>query len=121
MKTYVIERHISGLIRCFVNDDSFGRYRLRHIVRHSPTGFECGYGGSGPADLALSILADHFGEMAEDMRFPADEDSMALCLHQTFKWKFIAPIRLLSGGRSFITGQSIQEWVDSVGQEAGVQ
>jgi hypothetical protein len=29
----------------------------RPIVRHSPTGFEWGYGGSGPADLAANILA----------------------------------------------------------------
>jgi len=34
---------------------------LRHIERHSPTGFEWGYSGSGPADLALSILADYLG------------------------------------------------------------
>ena len=26
---------------------------------HSPTGFEWGYGGSGPAQLALALLADH--------------------------------------------------------------
>lgn len=31
---------------------------LRHVMLHSPTGFEWGYGGSGPADLALSILCD---------------------------------------------------------------
>jgi|GEM_PF-2002021 len=30
---------------------------LDHVVRHSPTGIEWGYAGSGPADLALSILA----------------------------------------------------------------
>ena len=30
---------------------------LDHVVRHSPTGLEWGYAGSGPADLALSILA----------------------------------------------------------------
>ncbi len=35
---------------------------LHHVVRHSPTGFEWGYGGSGPADLALSILADYLGD-----------------------------------------------------------
>lgn len=35
---------------------------LRHVELHSPDGFECGYGGSGPADLALSILADHLDE-----------------------------------------------------------
>jgi len=34
---------------------------LKHIVEHSPTGFQWGYGGSGPADLALSILADCIG------------------------------------------------------------
>lgn len=35
--------------------------RLMHIVRHSPDGFEWGYGGSGPSDLALSILTDVYG------------------------------------------------------------
>ncbi len=34
---------------------------LRHIARHSPTGFEWGYEGSGPADLALAILTDSLG------------------------------------------------------------
>ncbi len=29
---------------------------LHHVVRHSPTGIEWGYGGSGPSDLALSVL-----------------------------------------------------------------
>lgn len=28
----------------------------RLIARHSPDGFEWGYGGSGPSDLALNIL-----------------------------------------------------------------
>lgn len=31
---------------------------LRHLVLHSPSGLEWGYTGSGPADLALSLLAD---------------------------------------------------------------
>ncbi len=35
---------------------------LRHVNYHSPDGFEWGYVGSGPADLALSILAHHLGE-----------------------------------------------------------
>lgn len=29
----------------------------QRLIYHSPTGFEWGYGGSGPADLALNILA----------------------------------------------------------------
>ena len=35
---------------------------LGHCKLHSPTGFEIGYGGSGPADTAASILADYFEE-----------------------------------------------------------
>ena len=44
------------------------------LWNHSPTGFEWGYGGSGPAQLALALLADHLGD--------ADE---AVALHQYFK------------------------------------
>lgn len=37
------------------------RLPLRHYVRHSPTGFSWGYYGSGPADLARSLLWDALG------------------------------------------------------------
>ena len=37
---------------------------LNHIVRHSPTGMTWGYAGSGPADLARSLLVDALGEAA---------------------------------------------------------
>ncbi len=36
--------------------------RPRNDIRnHSPTGFEWGYGGSGPAQLALALVADCCG------------------------------------------------------------
>jgi hypothetical protein len=38
----------------------------------SPTGFECGYGGSGPRQLAIAILADYLGD-----RFLRDESKAA--------------------------------------------
>ena len=54
------------------------RRTLEHRVRHSPTGVEWGYGGSGPADLARSILWDHLGmEPSPD-------------LYQAFKSAFVA-------------------------------
>jgi len=51
------------------------------IVRHSPTGFEWGYGGPGPADAALNILLAVTGnrEIAEQH-------------YQQFKWEFISPM-----------------------------
>jgi len=52
------------------------------IVKHSPDGFEWGYGGSGPAELALNILAAYIGQEK------AEENG----LYQEFKWDFIAPM-----------------------------
>lgn len=49
------------------------------LWNHSPTGFEWGYGGSGPAQLALAILADALGD-----------DLLAVELHQEFKWEHVA-------------------------------
>lgn len=37
---------------------------LVHFVRHSPSGFEWGYAGSGPADLARSLIIDAIGPAA---------------------------------------------------------
>ena len=36
---------------------------------HSPTGFEWGYGGSGPAQLTLAILADLLGDAAATRQY----------------------------------------------------
>jgi hypothetical protein len=48
--------------RVSVHRDDASEALLPHVVHHSPTGFEWGYQGSGPADLALSILAYTLGE-----------------------------------------------------------
>ena len=48
------------------------------LYNHSPTGFEWAFGGSGPAQLALALLADLF------------DDETALRYYQPFKWKVIA-------------------------------
>lgn len=56
---------------------------LRHAVRHSPTGFEWGYGGSGPADLARSILLDYLDGHPQ-------AEAVADALYQRFKWDFVA-------------------------------
>lgn len=55
MKVYKGARLYNDSIRVTVNGKC-----LRHYVKHSPSGYEWGYMGSGPADLARSILIDHF-------------------------------------------------------------
>jgi len=39
-----------------------------HLIHHSPTGMEFGYNGSGPADLALSLLTFHLEAHAPDVK-----------------------------------------------------
>lgn len=48
------------------------------LRNHSPDGFAWGYGGSGPAQLSLAILADLLG------------DKEAMVWYQPFKWRVIA-------------------------------
>ena len=48
------------------------------MYNHSPTGYEWGYGGSGPAQLALAILADHLGDGRQ-----------ALAIYQQFKFSVV--------------------------------
>lgn len=71
---------------------------VHRIVDHSPTGFDWGYGGSGPADLALNILLYFV------------EEKTAYSLHQDFKWHFLAGMPK-EGGR--ISKASIQDWVNA--------
>lgn len=51
--------------------------------------FNFGYGGSGPAELALAILTDYFDENLNAATVYAKR-SKAWDLHQDFKWAFLA-------------------------------
>lgn len=55
------------------------------LRNHSPSGFEWGYGGSGPAQLALAILANYMANSEQ-----------ALELYQSFKWEVITKLPMES-------------------------
>jgi hypothetical protein len=65
------------------------------LRNHSPDGFNWGYGGSGPSQLALALLADVVGEQA------------ALAWYQDYKFKVVAN---LAGDKWEISAQQILEW-----------
>lgn len=67
-----------------------------HVVRHSPTGIEWGYGGSGPADCARSILIHYVGTEFADQHY------------QEFKREMIAGIS--KEGRT-LSRSEIMSWV----------
>src|SRR4029077_18188337 len=67
------------------------------LASHSPSGFELGYTGSGPAQLALALLAHHPGS-----------DALALNHYQKFKMSVVAGLRR---DRWNIPGHEIDEWL----------
>jgi Family of unknown function (DUF6166) len=42
------------------------------VVRHSPTGFNWGYSGSGPRQLALAILLDYYQDRDKALRLSGE-------------------------------------------------
>lgn len=68
----------------------------QRVVKHSPTGMEWGYAGSGPADFALNILL-HYTDPAA-----------AIYLYQSFKHSFVA--RLPREGGT-ILAEDIRKWL----------
>lgn len=85
MKTYRVYRDGDGIVQAIVYEqngiqaDSRDLDPRTDLANHSPTGFEYGYGGSGPAQLALALLVDALGETER-----------ALGLYQEFKRLYIA-------------------------------
>ena len=82
MKTYKGWIDRAGNCHITVREDGKPGRMLKKrldLSNHSPTGFSWGYGGSGPAQTALAVLADAL-----------DNDLRALRLHQSFKWHVIA-------------------------------
>lgn len=91
------------------------------LWNHSPTGFNWGYGGSGPAQLALAILAFHFNNnkdfaeetcVAKKIKYPnyynTVGDGLAVLLHQQFKFAVIA--HLDQGKDWVLTTRQIRDW-----------
>jgi hypothetical protein len=106
-KTYIVRRTPSGTIEAAVEISGEGHrsYLLPHVPLHSPTGFETGYSGSGPADLAASILADYFHVTPEVVAvtwkkswgLDATDAAKVIRYHQLFKQHHVAPYPLEVG------------------------
>ena len=68
-----------------------------HAARHSPTGIEWGYGGSGPADLALSVL------------LALTDEQTANALYHRFKHEVIASVPEDGG---VLRAADVRGWVE---------
>src|SRR3954471_11047708 len=111
-----VERHtdvrIEGLT-CWRAPDGTARSSIpqRH-VHYASTGFDWGFGGSGPADLALNVLACFLPLAPEAtgvvLRDGSCVSEAAWALHEEFKYDLIATFPR-SGGD--ITAKTISAWI----------
>jgi len=104
MIIYFAEKHpdFPGPVQVYVRDTETRKITpLKHIVRHSPDGFQFSYVGSGPADLALSILTDYSRGIGKEE---------VVEHYQDFKEKFIAPAKK----SLYITNEQIDKWISSL-------
>jgi hypothetical protein len=95
MKTYLFNRDSAGRALITVKDGNT-LYPLKHIIVHSPTGMEYGYGGSGPSDTAISILYDLLGGKVDRN------------VYNAFKFEFICDLDDEGGS---IPEDEIMDWL----------
>jgi len=85
MPTYRGERRADGY--CHVTADGQPLVPRFDLRKHSPTGFEWGYFGSGPAQLALALTAHY---LRATSGLPGDQaDESALQLYQKIKERIV--------------------------------
>ena len=72
------------------------------LVNHASTGFSWGYLGSGPAQLALALVAHHTGD-----------DALAVRVHQMVKASVVAGLDEERGWR--MSGEDIEKVIAGIG------
>jgi hypothetical protein len=98
-------------------EDGELKTNVRWIVRHhSPTGFEVGYAGSGPADFALNAMAAIFPMSRDDGDpvecFDGNVSATAWRHHQPFKFRFLSEA---DKGEGRIEWEVIANWLEEQG------
>lgn len=85
MKVFVGVRTHKGCQVCWWDTEAPGKPQpldmANHVWNHSPDGAEWGYGGSGPAQLALAMLVEC-----------TDDPDFAVQLHQDVKRALVATL-----------------------------
>lgn len=77
-KDKIIGRIKNGAV--YINGNLLDSEESQGVYNHSPNGFSWGYGGSGPAQLALALLL-HWLDVAKAQKY-----------YQQFKWDVIATL-----------------------------
>jgi hypothetical protein len=100
----------------FVQTEDGQLSRLKHEQRHSPDGLSWGYSGSGPADLARSLLADHLGFIPEPAIYQAFKRQHVARWDQGKPWQITT-----EEIETFLTEPEIQERLQVQWEDAALR
>lgn len=101
------DANTAGDTMVFVNGQQLPLAPSLKVRNHSPTGFNWGYGGSGPAQLSLALLLDYFGDTGTAQR-----------LYQDFKFRVVASWPQDGGWK--ITGAEIESICADIDAESAL-
>lgn len=85
--------------RVWLDGKELSPEKSQAVCNHSPDGFNWGYGGSGPAQLALAILLEVY-----------QDPQLALPRYQKFKWEFIAGLPETDFEKDFDLPESFKDF-----------
>lgn len=88
------------------DEQQLNPWQSQQVYNHSPDGFAWGYGGSGPAQLALAIL------LAAGV-----DQKLAVALHQEFKREFL--VSVADAMEDFTLEVDVQAWAEEKAKHAG--
>lgn len=94
----IIDEFGSDDCAVFKDDQSFDDLHL-HMRNHSPTGFAWGYGGSGPAQLALALVMD-----------ACQDPYVSQNVYMDFKWEVISRLDKNKGWK--MTSEDILKYIE---------
>ena len=101
MKTFVGQRTSETGVRITVveedKESTLDPKRSQAVYNHSPDGFQYGYRGSGPSQLALAILLEI-----------TNNDSLSLMLYQRFKADVVSGFE----DTWILSEQHIRQWIN---------
>lgn len=97
---YIGCRFPTGTLYVEVNGKELRPDASQRVWNHSPDGFEWGYCGSGPAQLALALLLHEYGDRW-----------LALDLYQEFKADVVAKWSQARGTAWILTSDQLDAWV----------
>ena len=88
----------------FIDDIELSPAESQRYRNHSPDGFNWGYGGSGPAQLALALMV-----------YYCDNAYEAVERYQKFKWEVVAKLPLTKDFT--LTEKEVLDWVENERRE----